>query len=472
MKSSMLLIFLLTACSVTPDYSQPEIAVEGTYYSQTKAQERTRLNATWWRAFGDPTMTRLVRYVASGNLDLTAAAARINQADAQKRIAGATLKPTLGLDGSLRRLRQSEDSLNPVGISIPGGGGGFAGIYETLYQSNLSSGWEIDLFGRSRRLIEEAGAGAEAAAWDYEDLRLSLQSEIGQSYVRYRVVEARRREIETNLVLRERTAKLSRDRKENGSASGLDVARSQNAVDILKAQLPALIATGEAEITAMAALSNRSSGEIKALVTGAGGMPSPERMIGTGVPSDLLKTRPDIRAAERRLARATARKNVATASLYPRFSLIGSLGTESISTGDLFQKSSTNFAVGPSFSLPIFQGGRLRGEISAAEAGVQAQLASYEQSINNAIKEVERASITFQQSLAETRGWQAAVKSAASAYEISKIQYDAESLPLERLLDAEEALISTEVQLAAAQGKTAISLIQLGRALGGGWAGK
>ncbi len=471
MRYSLLPVFLLTACSVTPDYSQPEIPIEGTYYSQSRAEERTRLSASWWRAFDDSILNRLVGYVASDNLDLAAAAARIDQADAQKRIAGATLKPTLGLDGSVQRLRQSEDSLNPVGISIPGGGG-VAGVYETLYQANLTSGWEIDIFGRNRRLIEAAGAGAEAAAWDYEDLRISLQSEIGQSYVRYRVIEARRREVEKNLALRERTSKISRDRNENGAASGLDVARSQNAVDVLNAQLPALVAAGEAEITAMAALSNRSSGDIKSLVSGKGGMPSPRRLVGTGIPSDLLKTRPDIRAAERRLAQATAQRNVATANLYPRFSLIGSLATEAISSGDLFQKSATKFAVGPSLSLPISQGGRLRGEITAAEAGVEAQLAAYEQSINSAIKEVERAAIAFQQARSETRGWAAAVKSAENAYRISNVQYDAEALPLERLLDAEEALNSTELQLIAAEGKTATSLIQLGRALGGGWGGK
>lgn len=331
---------MLASCQpVGPNHSMP--SSEGAYsFKNSSSEFSARMDKRWWRVFGDGKLNSLMSELEGGNFDLRAADARRNQAYALLGIDRSRLAPEVLSSGSATRNRGSESDR----------GGGFAGMetYYSPYRVGMSLSYEIDLWGRVRRLIEAGQANTEAAEASVDQLKLSLQAQLARSYFALRFLDSEAAVLEQELGTRQETLDLANDRFEGGKTSELDVARAKSELAVTRAQLVGLQAPRAELLNAIAVLSGKNASNFSispAAVTG--GPPS----VSAGSPAQLLGRRPDVFAAERKLAQSSAEIGVAASNFYPRVSLIGTGGLSSIKSSDFLKWSSTEFAIGPEVDL-------------------------------------------------------------------------------------------------------------------------
>ena len=455
---------LLTACaSVGPDYREPPPVDVGSGWSLPLASESQSADVSqWWSALDDPILDRLMATALAQNLDLRQAAARIDEARALRdRVAGEAL-PTAAAGASVNRRRQSENGPLPVG-SIPG-----LDATQTIYDAGFDAAWEADLFGAKRRALEGASARLQATEAEAQGVRMRIVAEVARTWftavgARYEL-HAQRATLDTL----QQTFELVRLRHALGDASAADVEAAYAQWTAVNALIPDIQARQRAAILSLGVLLGAPPERELALLDGPL-TPSTLRALPVGERAEMLRRRPDVLAAERRLAASSADIGVATAELFPKLSIGVGGGFQALSTGDWFDASSSRFSILPLISWRLFDGGRVRAEIRAREAAERQAALAYEQAVLTALGDAERALGDYHGGLdtLERRGM--ALDAARTSYGHAKARYAAGDIALVELLAAQRSLHEAETAAARAHTTAAVQLVALYKALGGGW---
>lgn len=457
------LALLAAGCLVGPDYQapQPDLPEKWTADPATKAAPLAdRDLAQWWTVFNDPVLTSLETRALASNLDLMQARSRLRQARASRGIAAGGLGPQVGISGSYQHSR------SPSGSSKYSGS---TSSVNDLYQAGFDASWELDIFGGLRRGLEAADADLSAAEEARRGVMVSLTAEVALNYLELRILQQRIAIARTNLAAQRRTASLTRQKQEAGFVSGLDAANAEAQASTTAAQIPPLEASARQTIHGLGLLLGLEPAALIAELSPAAALPQTPPAVPAGVPSDLLRRRPDIRQAEARLHAATARIGVATADLFPRLYLTGSGGYQSSAFQSWFAGAGRSWSIGPSLSWPIFASGKIRANIELQEAVTEETLLAYRQAVLNSLREVEDALVASTAEQRHRRELAAAVAANRKALDISSLLYAEGQTDFLNVLQAQRSLYATQDALALSNGAVVTNLIALYKALGGGW---
>ncbi|TMJ18542.1 MAG: efflux transporter outer membrane subunit [Alphaproteobacteria bacterium] len=443
-------VFALAACTVGPDYRPPApsaLSVPDAYYGREAAAQPADL-ARWWERLNDPLLTRLIDEATAGNLDLAAAAARLTQARESLIQARAGRLPT-------------------IGATATGGRTVGTGNDSNSFRAGVDAAWEADLFGGIRRGIEATGADAESVYYNREALKVAIAAEVATNYVEARLAQERLALARDTLRIAEDNLQIAQWRVQAGLVSSLDSEQARAA----RAQTAAAIPNIENNFTSatyrLAVLTGRAPGALTAELSEAKPIPKAPEEIALGIPADTLRQRPDVRAAERSLAAQTARIGVAEAQLYPDLRLSGNIGTSAFSLGGLLD--SITGGIFSSLSQTLFDGGRLRSQVRSQQAATEGALATYHQSVLTALEDVENALLALRASRERQAQFAIALEAATNSAILSRVEYRSGLLDFQQLLDAERSLVSARDGMATSRGDEALALVQLYRAMGGGW---
>ena len=449
-----LVVLLFSGCMVGPDYQRPDVEMPAAWSGQpapaTPVAAEEEL-ARWWTQFGDPQLASLVTRALSANLDLRKAGARVRQARASRGVALAALGPSVDASAAYDRNRTT------------------VGVTGDLYQAGFDAGWEIDLFGGRRRDIEAAGADLAAAEESRRDVLVSLGAEVAREYISLRAVQQRLAVARKNLAAQEHTANLVRQRFQAGFVSRLDLSNAEAQRATTAAQIPLLEATARQSMHSLSVLLGREPGALLPELTPQAAVPAVPPDVPIGLPSDLLRRRPDIRKAEATLHAATARIGVATADLFPRFNLTGALSFSDPNLGSLFTWSERGWSFGPTVSWRLFESGRTLANIELRKALQEEEGLAYQQVVLIALQEVEDALVAAAKEEEHQRSLQDAVGANRTAVELATRLYQAGAADFLSVLVAERALYATEDAQTQSSGRLATNLVALYKALGGGW---
>ncbi|HEY1707638.1 MAG TPA: efflux transporter outer membrane subunit [Rhizomicrobium sp.] len=477
-----LLLLPLAACTVGPDYRKPDVATPGGY-SELPAANAAPLSvpqasegdlSQWWQQFGDAELQRLIATGMKENLDLQSAASRIREARQQEIVEGAAGLPSVNASGNAAHLHSNSNLLEKLGASGGSSGGSSSappsgGSDIKLYSLGFDASWEIDVFGGVRRAVEAAQANTEAAEWELHDGEVSLSAEIANDYCSLRATQAREQILTGEIARLQTLLKITAARAHAGFVTQLDVNEARSQLASSQAQLPSLQADARAMEHAIAILLAKPPEALVAELDSTAPLPALPKMLPVGLPSELLRRRPDVREAERRLASATAEIGVATADLYPKFNLIGGVSLASNQVNTLFSGNSLGEFGLASIMWPIFNAGKTHANIKSKEEEAKQAYLAYQKTVLGALKDVEDALTRY---AAGQRGVMALAQSEssakASAY-IAEQQYKTGFVTYLNVLAAQNTWLQAQDQLAQAQATDAQNLIALYKALGGGW---
>jgi outer membrane protein, multidrug efflux system len=460
----------LAGCTtVGPDYREPQVAVPEAYLEADGAGQADL--SRWWQGFGDAQLVALVERALVQNLDVELAASRIREARALEQAAGGAALPQVAAQASATRQRISENAIPvPPGAGSGGSGGGFGlpGSEFSTFRIGFDASWEIDLFGRNVRERQAAAARTGAAMWNRRDAEVSVAAEVARAYLRLRTLQARIANARADVERQQRFERLVAARARGGLVTGQDLVEQSAERGSVSAAIPALEAQAKAEVHALGVLVGASP----AALAGELARPATTESIPAippGLPSDLLRRRPDIRAAERELAAATADIGVAVADLYPRFSLTAAPALVSTALGSLLDWGSRAFTAGAAIDWPIFDGGRRRAQVEVRNARQEQALIRYRQAVLGALKEVEDALGNVDGNRRRLAELDEARDHAARAEEIARSRYEGGLVALTDVLQAQARRLSIEGQMIEARGALARDTVALVKALGGGW---
>ena len=449
--------------AVGPDYHRPAVpeakqfadAELGRWKEATPSDAIAR--GDWWKVFNDPILDDLEHQAAENNQDLKAAVARVTQARASARAAKADFFPMLSLDASATRGRISENTLNPVTHHL---GNDFRVPFDLSY--------ELDLWGRVRRSFEGANWDAQARVASFENVLLLLKADVAQNYFALRTLDTERAILRNTIALRQEALNLVTARFQGGAASELDASRAETELTSTKAELLE-VDRRRAEVEhALAVLVGRSATDfaVRELPLDENTLPP---VIPAGLPGDLLERRPDISEAERALAASNARIGVAKAAFFPVVRLTGTAGFESFDVDTLFNWESRAWTLGPSISLPIFQGGRNRANLKRARGAYEETVANYRQQILVGFREAQDA-LTATRLLTEQADAQNQSRaSARRTAQLSNTRYRAGLVSYLEVVESERTALAAERESARITGQRLVTSVQLIKAIGGGW---
>ncbi|TKB09258.1 efflux transporter outer membrane subunit [Desulforhopalus sp. IMCC35007] len=452
---------LLSGCTVVgPDYVQPETRAPEKWSTSLagglspEAMDPQKM-ASWWTTLHDPRLTSLIQRAVAGNLDLRKARARVREARARRGIAAADRFPTINTEGTVSKIGTSQEL------------GGGADI--ELYGAGFDANWELDLFGGVQRAVEAADAELAASHEELRDVMVSLLAEVGLNYVELRSFQTRLSIAKANQKAQEETCNITRARAASGVTSELDVEQARYNLEQTRSQIPPLQRGVEQAGNRLAVLLGKNPGSLKDELIEMQPIPVTPLEVAVGLPADALRRRPDVRRAEQQLVAQTARIGVATAYLYPKFKLAGSIGLISLSSGNFFSDASRSYSVGPQFYWNVFDSGRIRQNIEVQNALQEQALISYEASVLLALEEVENALIAYADEQVRRRSLVEAAGAAGRAVQLAEDQYSSGLIDFQNVLNAQRALLSLQDQLATSDGAVTSNLIRLYKALGGGW---
>jgi len=447
---------LIGGCTVGPDYEQPEFQLPDAWANAAAEdiQGDRPVIVDWWSAFGDAQLDTYIVKARRANLDLAAAVGRINEARAYYQIAGGQYWPQIAADGSFTRTEVAENG--PLGGLV----GATGNNPSNNWQFGLGASWELDVFGRIRRAREATRAGVEASIEDYRDVMVSLYAEVAATYVEIRTLQLRRRYARSNVTSQRETLEIVNAREQAGLVPMLDVAQARSNLANTEAQVPQLEIGLEVARNRLAILLGQLPGSLAL---------TPPTDLIVALPAELLRRRPDVRRSERNLAAQTARIGVATADLYPSFSLTGALTVQASEFADLGQSGSVGWSLVPGLKWNLFTGGKIRGRIKVEEARTEQALAAYEKVVLTALAEVENSLVALRQEEARRDLLYIAVEAAQQSVELVHTQYIAGLTDFQNYLDSERVLFRQQDEMAASRGQVVTNLINLNRALGGGW---
>lgn len=450
-------VFALAGCTVGPDYVAPESSTSPAWNSELKdgligQPTDPNLLASWWTTLDDPQLSGLIERAVAGNLDLKNTQARVRQARAARGVAKAGLLPTVSLNGS----DTWSHSRGEMGT----------GETTELHSAGFDAGWELDLFGGTRRSIEAADADLQASREDLNDTLVTLLSEVALNYVEVRIYQAQLAATQTSLEAQEQTYQLTSWQSQAGLSDELAVHQARYNLESTRSQIPSLRSGLDEAMNRIAVLLGEQPGSLHKELAAPGSVPVCAKEVAVGVPADALRQRPDVRRAERELAAQTARVGVATADLYPRFSLTGSIGMQALS---LVSDTSSTLSGGPQVTWAIFDGGAIRRNIEVQSALQEQYLIQYESAILAALEEVENALTSYVNEQHRRQALQDAAQAAQDAADLAEYEYQAGLTDFGDVLDAQRSLLSFQNELAQSNGAVTSNLIRLYKALGGGW---
>ncbi|MGD9691050.1 MAG: efflux transporter outer membrane subunit [Phycisphaerales bacterium] len=455
---------LLAGCTVGPNYEPPATEMPQTWVGAMEGglvAEPVDLGV-WWTSFKDPTLDGLVERALEANLDLREARARVLEARAQRGVVAADDQIQLNANSSYTRSRASENG-------VPGGNFGSAGRETDLFQLGFDASWELDVFGGVRRGVEAADGDIGAAEEDLGGVRVSLLAEVARNYVELRGFQERLRIAMNNVGVQAETVTLSRARYEAGLSSELDLKRAEAQLATTQSSIPTFQAGARASTFRLALLLGARPDALVDELSTPKDIPVAVDRAAVGVPADLLRRRPDIRGAERRLAAATARVGVATADLYPKFTIVGSLGLQASQIGDFVDANSRFYNIGPGVRWAILSGGRIRSNIKVQEARVEQAAARYERAVLTALQESEEALVNYVREQERLRSLQEAVVAQRRAVELAS-ELNARGLTdFFSVLDTQRQLFALEDQSVQSRQAVSANLISVYKALAGGW---
>jgi len=458
-----LIITLLAGCAVGPDYRPVDVDA-GTGWTEAGAGGviSDADLAQWWRRFGDPTLDRLVETALDQNLDIREAVARVAEVRALRDAVAGGYWPVVNANGSVSRRRLSENGPFPVG-QIPG-----YPRNQTVYDIGFDASWEIDVFGGTRRAVEAADARLEAANESLRAARLSVVAETARVYLTLRGAQHERQALNAAVDASRASTDLVRQQLAAGEVPEAALAQAEASLASVETQLPVI----EAQVRTAALSLGILLGELpesEAGLADTGAAYAELAPLPVGERADILRRRPDVRAAERQVAAATADIGVATAELFPKFGIAAGGGFESLETGNFFDSGSQRFDITPFISWRIFDGGRIHAQINAREARQQAAALQYEKQVKAALTDAERALTRYNLGLVALEHQDNAVAAARRNYGFADARYRAGEISLLELLDAESALRAAESAYALTHTRAATDLVALFKALGGGW---
>ncbi len=410
--------------------------------------------AGWWATLRDPVLSSLVERGIACNLDLKKAKSRVREARARRSVGRAALFPKIDASGSYTKSSGSKD----IGNSEA-----------DLYSLGFDAGWELDLFGGTRRSIEAAKADWQAAREDLRDILVSLSAEVGLNYVEVRTYQARLAVARQNLKAQEEVLLLARSRSRAGLDTELAVQQARYNVESTRSEIPALCTGLEESMNRLAVLLGTHPGALHSELQRPAPIPVPPPEVAVGIPADILRQRPDVRRAERELAAQTARVGVATAELYPKLTLNGIIGLDALTLSNLLVPGSRSYSFGPSLSFPVFSAGAVRGNIEVQSALQEQALIAYQSSILTALEEVENALAAYVAEQNSRGSLREAADAARQAAILAESRYSAGQTDFSNVLDAQRSLLAFQDKLAESTGTVAANLVRLYKALGGGW---
>jgi multidrug efflux system outer membrane protein len=449
---------LLAGCTVWPDYMRPKVAVPEKYsQSQVAGSEaNSPVIRNWWTLYQDPVLNDLVEKALQNNTDLQLAAARIEEADAIMREAGAYLFPQINLDADATRTRVTEAGAFPVFASNP----------RNNYIVQLGTSFEIDFWGKLRKAKESARAQALSTRYAKDTVALSLSSQVVNNYLLLRSLESQIKVAQDSLKSREESLALTKRRLEGGVASALDVHQAEVATSTLKAQLAELSRMRSISLHQLAVLTGKLDLDVATADLNA--LPVPP-VPPVGLPSSLMEARPDIRQAEQQMIAADANIGVAKAALYPTISLTAGFGGESLQLKDLLTSAARIWTGGVGLTLPIFDSGRLRSRVDQASAVQKQAFASYEGSIRNAFREVNDALVNLRQHSEREAALNQSQEAARKALQVSENRYKSGYSAYLDVLDAQRVYNDTALAFIQSRQARLTATVELFKALGGGW---
>jgi outer membrane protein, multidrug efflux system len=467
----------LAACTVGPNYKRPATPVPPAFAEPHEAARTTDADlASWWRRFGDPELDKLVNRALAQNLDVQTAAARIREARAREIVAGAAALPQVDANASATRQRISEHAIPvPPGAGSGGGGAGTPGVFGlpgtefNTFRIGFDASWEVDLFGKTRRSVEAAKGRTAAAIWNRRDAQITTAAEVANAYLNLRNLQQRIAVAEAEVQRQQRSEQLVRARVRGGLVTGQDLEQQRSQFATAVAAIPPLRAEADRQIHALGVLTGEAPEALIAELTPAATIAAAPPSIPAGLPSDLLRRRPDIRAAERNLAASTADIGVATADLYPRFSLTAAPALVSTALASLLEWGSRSYSAGASVTWPIFNGGRTRGNIAVANALQDQALINYRKTILVALQDVEDALTQIDNERRRSASLEQALATATRAESIARSRYKGGLVTYSDVLQARASKIALQRQLIESRGALARDTVALFKALGGGW---
>ena len=463
--SALSAVLLLTACAVGPDYRAPQMPAPDEWHTSStggfKAESADQAAlASWWTVLNDPTLNQLVEQSLANNTTVKQAMARVTEARARRGIAGAAFWPSINASTSGNR-SSSDSVLTSDGQIVTGS--------REIYQAGLDASWEIDLFGGTRRAYESSTAQLGATEADLRDVLVTLLGDVALAYIDVRTTQSRLTFAERNLESQREVVDITGWRAEAGLATSLDVEQAKSSYSQTLAAVPQLESALEAAKNRLAVLTGQTPGSLEGVLGERKPIPVAPAEVIASVPAEVLRRRPDIRAAERRLAAQTAEVGVATAQLYPSLSLSGSIGVNATRTSDLISDGLHSNRYGISLSMPIFRAGALLQNIRVQNALVESAFATYEGTVLSAYEEVENALTAWANEQKRHAALVDSVESARIASELALMQYNSGLVDFQVVLTADRQLISTEDALAVSDGELTSNLIRLYKAFGGGW---
>jgi NodT family efflux transporter outer membrane factor (OMF) lipoprotein len=459
---SMACATLIAGCAVGPDFKAPALPETGAHFVRDAAQAELRHAVTdqaFWRQFHDAELTRLVEQALQSNQDLRQAMTRLDGAEALLRESRFDQIPTVTASAQGLQEKRSESQA---------AGGPRS---QRSYGAGLQASWEIDVFGRVRRNIEAHGADLQAEAADLAALQLAIAAQVTTSYADLRGWQQRLALAHANADSQEQTLQLVQLRLALGRDTQFDLARAQALLEATRARIPALQAQIAVAQHRLAVLTGQQPGALVAQLEVAMPLPALPVAVDPGTPADLLRRRPDVAAAEARLHAATARIGVATADLFPRLSLGGLLGSAALGSGSLFEGASATSRVFLGVDWSFLDVGRVRARIAASEAGGAAALAGYQQTVLLALEDTENALVRLQRTRDEDRHLNQAAEQRQLAEQLAQRRYQAGTIGLYELLDAQRDLYAAQDAAADSRTRGLRAAVSLYQALAGGWQG-
>jgi NodT family efflux transporter outer membrane factor (OMF) lipoprotein len=459
----------MSGCAVGPSYRRPATTLEK-FHSAVAVEARptsapTAALETWWEGFNDPMLSRLVQKARDQNLDLAAALARVRQARAAAREAGAQLLPTFDLNGQAARVHQSlESPVGQIANHVPG-----FNRDQSLYDVGLGASWELDLFGGLRRAKEAASAEARAAIAEQLGIRISVTADTADAYLRIRADQARIAVAEQQVATDEHLLELVRLRFGRGLAAVREVAQAEALLSQARASLQPLRIDLEAQMNRLDVLLGLQPGTSAAQLQTASDIPSVPGVSTNDGPVEVLRRRPDVIAAERRLEASNARIGQALAEYYPKISLAGMLGYESTRPSDLFKAATFQPQGVAGLRWRVFDFGKVSAEVAQARGANAEALARYQQAVLRAAEDVENAFTSLVQLEAHQEELLTEVAALKRARDASQDAYQGGVIALTDVLDADRQLLIAQDELAQTRADSARAAVGTFRALGGGW---
>lgn len=465
-KSLGLLIFvistigLLASCAVGPDYIKTEHPTPDSWHqTMVKGLDEGQADLqTWWTVFDDPLLNDIIQRATKGNLDLKEAFARIQEARARRGFAKGQFYPDINGGGVWERRRTSE-AFVPIN-STDKVNENFAGI-------GMDGSWEIDAWGRIRRSVESADAGLQASVEDYRDTLVILYAEIASNYMETRTLQERIRFVKSNISTQQGSLVITQARFKAELTSQLDVRQAELNLARTESLLPRLQAQLVAAINRLGVLLGEYPSVLYDELIIPAPLPEPSPQTLVGLPSDIIRQRPDIRRAEREVAEQNAKIGVATADLYPAFGLGGTIGLAA--TTAIFDEGNHTWSVGPFFRWNIFDGGRVRARINMEDARTQQAFVRYERAVLEALEDVENSMTGYVRELDRRAALNRSVIAAQQSVGLVMTQYKTGLTDFQNVLDMERSQFEQQDFWALSRGLVLQNLIGIYRSMGGGW---